>query len=182
MKTPIKINNGDPATPYDFGSGQVSLSGPLQPGLVYDIEITDYLQYLCNSGYNTSQIKLISSNLPAHFSCSSNSSEEQMSNLNYPSIAVSFFNDHKSIKVKRTVTNVGKEDSLYTVSVETPKDAGLEAHVTPKKLQFTKNIRRLSYQVTFKHDNSREFINGNVFGSITWTGGKYKVRIPYAVT
>ncbi|CDP16605.1 unnamed protein product [Coffea canephora] len=155
LKTPIKINNGDPATPYGFGSGQVSLSGPLQPGLVHDIEIADYLQYLCN---------------------------KQMSNLNYPSIAVSFFNDHKSFKVKRTVINVGEEDSLYTVSVGTPKDEGLEVHVNPKKLQFTKNIRKLSYQVTFRHDNSTEFINGDVFGSITWTSGNYKVRIPYVVT
>ncbi|XP_027171602.1 CO(2)-response secreted protease-like [Coffea eugenioides] len=182
LKAPIKNNNGNPATPYDFGSGQVSLSGPLQPGLVYDTEVIDYLQYLCNSGYNTSQIKLISSNLPADFSCSSNSSEEQMSNLNYPSIAVSYFYGHKSIKVKRTVANVGEEDSLYTVSVETPKGAGLEVLVNPKKLHFTKNIRKLSYQVTFRHDNSTDLINRNGFGSITWTSGKYKVRIPYVVT
>ncbi|KAL3514798.1 hypothetical protein ACH5RR_027515 [Cinchona calisaya] len=182
LNKPITIINGEPATPYEFGAGEVSTTGPLQPGLVYETEITDYLHYLCYIGYNISQIKLIASNPPANFSCPSKSNEEFISNMNYPSIAVTHFNDYKSKKVKRTVTNVGEDESVYTVSVERPSGAGLEVQVTPQKLQFTKNDKKLSYEVTFRHDNSSSLINGDVFGSITWTNGKNKVRIPFVVT
>lgn len=90
-KSPIDLNGNAEflATPYDFGAGVATLSGPLQPGLVYETEITDYLQFLCSQGYNTSTIKLILKKLPDNFSCHANSSDELMSNMNYPSIAVS---------------------------------------------------------------------------------------------
>ncbi|KAL3514801.1 hypothetical protein ACH5RR_027518 [Cinchona calisaya] len=179
MKGPITVGNGDhPATPYDFGSGEVSTSGPLYPGLVYETEIAEYLQFLCNDGYDISKIKLISPNLPDHFSCPRKSDADVISNMNYPSIAISKFNKNEIKKVRRTVTNVGEDETLYTVIVNTPTK--LQVQVIPNKLQFTKKNDKLSYEVTFRRTTSS--LNGVVFGSITWTNGKYKIRSPFSAT
>ncbi|XP_004228919.2 CO(2)-response secreted protease-like [Solanum lycopersicum] len=177
-KSPIDLNGNAEflATPYDFGAGVATLSGPLQPGLVYETEITDYLQFLCSQGYNTSTIKLILKKLPDNFSCHANSSDELMSNMNYPSIAVSLSKVRKTKKVIRTLTRIGDEESEYTATITTPDV--LRVEVSPKKLKFTSDKKKLSYQVTFKAmSREKEF-----FGSITWSNGKYKVRSPFVAS
>ncbi|KAH0727984.1 hypothetical protein KY284_003849 [Solanum tuberosum] len=178
-KSPVIVNSAYGeylATPYDFGAGVATLSGPSQPGLVYETKITDYLQFLCSQGYNTSTIKLISKKLPDNFSCHANSSDESMSNMNYPSIAVSLSKERETKKLTRTLTRIDDEESEYTATITTP-DA-LRVEVSPKKLKFTSDRKKLSYQVTFKAmSREREF-----FGSITWTNGKYKVRSPFVAS
>ncbi|XP_071924255.1 CO(2)-response secreted protease-like [Coffea arabica] len=177
LKAQITTNSGEPATPYDSGAGEVSTTGPFQPGLVYETEITEYLQFLCNNGYDISKIKLISPDLPKTFSCPSNSSGDLISNMNYPSIAVSGLKVNEWKKVLRTATSVGEDESVYTATVDTP--TGLEVQVTPNKLQFTKNDKKLSYEVAFKPSGA---VNGDLFGSISWTNGKYRVRSPFVVS
>ncbi|KAK8601352.1 hypothetical protein V6N12_051189 [Hibiscus sabdariffa] len=50
LKAPITTEKGVPATPYDFGAGEVSPTGPLEPGLVYETTDVDYLNFLCYHG------------------------------------------------------------------------------------------------------------------------------------
>ncbi|CAI9116990.1 OLC1v1018294C1 [Oldenlandia corymbosa var. corymbosa] len=181
LKAPITNHLGNPATPDEYGAGEATLFGPLQPGLVYETEISDYLLFLCNMGYDVDQIKLIPKHLPANFSCPSDAKEDLISNMNYPSIAIARFNDSKRKKVKRTVTNVGsEEESVYIASVEMSTD-DLKVQVNPTKLHFTKKKKKLSYEVTFKHQNSSSSLSGLAYGSITWTNEKYTVRIPFVV-
>nr|XP_016497907.1 PREDICTED: CO(2)-response secreted protease-like [Nicotiana tabacum] len=179
LKTPMLVNSAYGeylADPYDFGAGVATMSGPREPGLVYETEITDYLLFLCSAGYNTSTVKLISKTVPDSFSCPTNASAESMSNMNYPSIAVSMSEERETKKVTRTLTNFGKEESEYTAIITAP-DA-LRVRVHPSKLKFTSSTKKLSYQVTFKATSrEREF-----FGSITWASGKYKVRSPFVVS
>lgn len=164
------------ATPHDYGAGEVSPGAALQPGLDYETQTEDYLQFLCNYGYNVSTIKLIAA-VPDKFECSKNSSVDLISNLNYPSISVSKFNG-KERTVSRVVTNVGaEEDTSYVVSVKSPD--GLDVKVNPVKLWFTKNIKSLSYEVTFSGSGSS--LKGSLFGSITWSDGVHRVRSPFAV-
>ncbi|KAK9113271.1 hypothetical protein Scep_020790 [Stephania cephalantha] len=113
------------------------------------------------------------------FECPNNSSTDLISNLNYPSIAVSKFNGKESKKVSRTVTNVGsKEDrATYTVSIKSP--SGLNVKVVPERLVFTENDKKLGYQVIFSPSSS---VTKDMFGSITWSNGKYKVRTPFVVS
>lgn len=168
--------NGSAATPYDFGAGEVSPSGALQPALVYETEMDDYLHFLCNYGYELSTIKLIS-NVSEEFECPKDSSEDLISNLNYPSIAISGF-DEEGKKVNRTVTNVGTDDEiLFTATVKTPQ--GLDVKVVPDKLQFSKINKKLSYQVIF---SASALVDSDLFGSITWTDGKHRVRTPFVVS
>ncbi|MCD7453377.1 hypothetical protein HAX54_020792 [Datura stramonium] len=178
-KSPMIVNSAYGqylATPYDFGAGVATLSGPLNPGLVYETEITDYLQFLCSTGYNTSTIKLISKTLPNNFSCPANSIDESVSNMNYPSIAVSLTKVRETKEVTRTLTRIGDEESEYTATITAP-DA-LRVEVSPQKLKFTSDRKKLSYHVTFKATSREE----EFFGSITWTNGKYKVRSPFVAS
>ncbi|KAG9148514.1 hypothetical protein Leryth_025575 [Lithospermum erythrorhizon] len=177
LKTRTMTNLGSVASPYDVGAGEVSISEPLHPGLVYETEATDYLLFLCNTGYNISKIRLIAATIPNGFSCPTNSSEDSISNINYPSIAISNIQVNNSKKVARTVMNVGEDESTYTVEVEAP--SGIKVEVEPSKLQFTKMNEKQTYEVTFSTITTP---NGDAFGSITWTNGKYRVRSPIVVS
>lgn len=176
MKTPITTEKGT-ATPYDFGAGEVTTTGPLQPGLVYETTAIDYLNFLCYHGYNISTIKIIANNTDG-FTCPEESSTGLISDINYPSIAISKFNEKSGRKVNRTLTNVGGDGkTVYTVTIDAPE--GLDVQVVPDKLQFTNNGDKSSYQVSFSAANP---LKTDVFGSITWSNGKYKVRSPFAVS
>ncbi|TXG52014.1 hypothetical protein EZV62_021183 [Acer yangbiense] len=176
-KAAITTDSGSIATPYDFGAGEISPTAPLQPGLVYETDIVDYLNFLCYSGYNISNIKVIATTIPKNFTCPEESSIDLISNINYPSISISGFKESRT--VTRTATNVaGDGESSYVVSTDAPK--GISVKVIPDKLQFSKNGQKLSYQVTFSSTGSS--LKEDLFGSITWSNGKYKVRIPFVVS
>ncbi|KAL5845347.1 hypothetical protein ACOSQ4_011305 [Xanthoceras sorbifolium] len=178
-KDAITTDSGSIATPYDFGAGEISPTAPLQPGLVYETTTVDYLNFLCYSGFDISKIKVIASTIANNFTCPKESSIDLISNINYPSIAISNFSGKESKTVIRTVTNVaGDDESIYVVSTDAPK--GLTVKVIPGKLQFSKNGQKLSYQVTFSSTASS--LKEDVFGSITWSNGKYKVRSPFVVS
>ncbi|KAK2983376.1 hypothetical protein RJ640_020816, partial [Escallonia rubra] len=67
LKTPIATEYWSIGTPYDYGTGEVSPTRSLDPGLIYETGTIDYLQFLCNYGYNLSTIKLLASRLPDGF-------------------------------------------------------------------------------------------------------------------
>lgn len=176
MRAPITTSSGLLATPYEYGAGEVSTSKAAQPGLVYENENFDYLFFLCNFGYNLSTIKLIAANIPDGFSCPENSNEDLISNMNYPSIAITGLSGSKT--VTRTVTNVGGVETVYGATVDAPD--GVNVKVVPDKLQFTKDKTKQTYQVTFTPVGSSSM--GDMFGSITWSNGNYDVRSPFVVS
>lgn len=180
LKAPITTDSGSIATPYDYGAGEVTTSGPLQPGLVYETSTLDYLNYLCYSGHDISAIEAIAKTIPSDFACPNDSNADYISNINYPSIAISKFNGKPSKNVSRTVTNVaGDGETVYSVSVDAP--SGVNVEVVPDELRFTKNNEKLSYQVTFS-SLSASPMKEDAFGSITWTNGKYRVRSPFVLS
>ncbi|KAI8013913.1 CO(2)-response secreted protease [Camellia lanceoleosa] len=66
---------------------------------------------------------------------------------------------------------------MTTVTVDVP--SGLNVQVAPDKLQFTKASKKMGYTVIFTLTGSVP--EGGMFGSITWTNGKYRVRSPFVV-
>ncbi|KAF2297967.1 hypothetical protein GH714_006785 [Hevea brasiliensis] len=170
-------DSGAIATAYDYGAGEISATGPLQPGLVYETTAIDYINFLCYHGYDTSTIKVISATLPDGFTCPKDSSSDLISNINYPSIAVFNLAANQIRNVSRTLTNVGGDGATsYTPMLSLPH--GLGVAVDPMELKFTGNGQRLSYQVVFNAPSPMD----DVFGSITWTNGKFKVRTPFVVS
>ncbi|VVA91959.1 unnamed protein product [Arabis nemorensis] len=181
--THITTETGDKATPYDFGAGQVTIFGSSSPGLVYETNYMDYLNFLCYFGFTTDQVRKISNRIPEGFACPEQSSKEDISNINYPSISIWNFNGEESRRVIRTVTNVasrlvGEANTVYTVSIDAPK--GLLVRVIPRRLHFRKIGDKLSYKVIFSSTTST--LKEDSFGSITWSNGIYRVHSPFVVT
>lgn len=134
----------------------------------------DYIRFLCNIGYGVSKIRNIAL---TNYSCSGNSNSDAISNMNYPSIAISNSKQNKRKTVNRTAINVGEEDLTYTTIVEAP--AAVKVEVVPNELQFRKNVNKLNFQVTFKLTATSEKY---LCSSITWSNSKQKVRSTFAVS
>ncbi|GER50257.1 subtilase family protein [Striga asiatica] len=169
-----------PATPYDYGSGHLSLDRAMDPGLVYDLTEDDYVGFLCAIEYGPKTIQVITR---ARMNCPER--KPMPENLNYPSIAAVFSAGSKGVSSKtffRVVKNVGEVNSVYRVKVEAPK--GVRVSVKPWKLEFKEGVKSLGYYVTITVDGGKLVLDdsGAVFGSISWVDGKRVVRSPIVVT
>lgn len=144
----------------------------MDPGLIYDASIDDYIQFLCSVGYSSRSISnLMETKL---IKCKKDGHRGQ--NLNLPSIVIP--NLKKRLTVTRTVTNVGHEGSVYEATVRPPH--GTTVRVEPPVLRFNLTARVLTYKVSFA--SAREKVQGGYrFGSLTWTDGEHFVRSPIAV-
>ncbi|XP_065864503.1 subtilisin-like protease SBT5.4 [Euphorbia lathyris] len=159
------------ATPFDYGAGHVRPNQAMDPGLVYDLTVDDYLNFLCSRGYNQSLIKLFSGE---SYSCPESFNLED---FNYPSISiVNLMNE--TLTVSRRVKNVGTPGT-YKVSVKQPN--GVSVWVKPESLEFEKIGEEKSFEVSFKaKSEGRDDVN-YVFGGLTWSDGKHYVRSPIVV-
>ncbi|XXG76247.1 hypothetical protein AAC387_Pa08g0639 [Persea americana] len=158
------------AGPFDFGGGIVNPNRASDPGLIYDMGVTDYVHYLCSIGYNNSAI----SKLTLHPSICPNKTPSIL-NLNLPSITVP--NLRSSVTITRTVTNVGPIDSTYVTSVEQP--FGVKVAVRPQALVFNSTVKKLSFTITLS--SSHKTIGQYYMGSLSWSDGIHKVTSPISV-
>ncbi|KAF9601043.1 hypothetical protein IFM89_015028 [Coptis chinensis] len=173
MGKPITNSSDGFASPHDTGAGEISPLRALNPGLVYETRTTDYLYFLCYYGYKDNVIHSVSGN---NFTCPKNSSEDLISDLNYPSISISKLEGFHSVRtITRTVTNVGSRNSTYIVNVDSPISLGVI--VSPKRLMFS-GPARASFRVSFYNKGATK---GYKFGSITWSDGIHSVRTTFAV-
>ncbi|KAJ3707949.1 hypothetical protein LUZ61_011654 [Rhynchospora tenuis] len=154
------------ATPFSYGSGHVNPNAAADPGLVYDLTATDYLNFLCSLGYNSSQL----ASFQTGYNCPSKPQDSK--DLNYPSFTISQL--IQSVTVSRTVKNVGPAGT-YTATVEEP--SGIRVKVEPNSLKFGVGEEK-KFMVTFHVDTPS---SDYVFGSITWSDGTRHVRSPVAV-
>lgn len=169
-----------PSTPYAFGSGHLNLGLAMDPGLVYDITNTDYINFLCAIGYGPKIIQVITRspvNCPVK--------KPLPENLNYPSVAALFPISSRGVSSKmfiRTVTNVGPANGVYAAKIESPK--GVTVSVKPSKLVFSERVKKISFIVTVTADSKNLILDdsGAVFGSLSWSDGKHVVRSPIVVT
>ncbi|KAK9689659.1 hypothetical protein RND81_09G073400 [Saponaria officinalis] len=157
------------ANPFSYGAGHVQPNKAMDPGLVYDLTIKDYLFFLCAQGYNDSSIALFFKN---PYTCPKKLS---VTNFNYPSITVP--NLRKSITVSRTLKNVGSS-STYSVYVQKPH--GISISVKPRVLTFGKLGEEKNFYVTMKVRKMKTPKN-YVFGRLTWSDGVHHVSSPIIV-
>nr|GMD55230.1 subtilisin-like protease SBT1.7 [Ipomoea batatas] len=170
----IDAATGKPSTPYDHGSGHVDPVSALNPGLIYDANTDDYLNFLCALNYTPSDINILSRR---NFTCDS-TKKYSAGDLNYPSFAVPLSGSKSSAKHTRTLTNVG-ESGTYKVSVSSPNS--VKVSVEPQTLSFTTMNEKKSYTVTFSAPAAMAS-GTNMFGRIEWSDGKHVVGSPVAIT
>ncbi|XP_057780228.1 subtilisin-like protease SBT3.18 [Salvia miltiorrhiza] len=162
------------ADPFDIGLGHINPLKALDPGLVYDATMTDYVHFLCNMGYSEAQIQAMHICPLLIIMCPDK--PEPNWNINYPSITV--WDLRYATTVKRSVRNVGhSKTGVYYVSVVKPH--GLEVVVWPKVLVFSPFKEEITYHVTM---SPLKISQGRYdFGSIMWSDGFHHVRSPLVV-
>ncbi|KAG6624632.1 subtilisin-like protease SBT3 [Carya illinoinensis] len=182
---PIKDKGGDNintvATPLAMGAGHINPNKAINPGLIYDVKLEDYVNLLCALNYSMKQIKIITKS--ASNKCSSTTSSLD---LNYPSF-IAFFNANDSNsdattvqEFHRTVTNVGDGQSIYVASITPIK--GIQVSVKPDKLVFKEKNEKQSFKLAI--EGPRLLKEATVFGYLSWvhTAGKYIVNSPIVAT
>ncbi|CAI0447341.1 unnamed protein product [Linum tenue] len=181
--TIIDMTTATAGTPLDFGSGHVNPNRAMDPGLVYDVGVKDYMNYLCAMNYTKPQIAVITGESPGSISC-----EFATLDLNYPSFSVVMNNTNTSIVVfQRVVTNVAAGGSVYRGDLEIPK--GMKVVVEPATIRFDEKYSTAAFNVTVEVDLSgiggvdyvgikSDYI-GN-YGYLTWVelNGTHVVRSP----
>lgn len=140
--------DGAAATVFDYGNGHVDPVAALDPGLVYDIQPAEYLDFLCAFNYTDDQIRSISRD---GFSCDP-AGGYSLYDLNYPSFAV-WYDTHtttgaKTVTFHRNVTNVGSGAATYTVSVAVEDASKVQVVVEPETLSFGASGEGQTYSVT----------------------------------
>lgn len=174
MKKPLINSTNNYANPHEVGVGEINPIKALNPGLVFETITENYLEFLCYYGYKEKDIRSMSH---TKFNCPKVSTEELISNINYPSISVSKLNRHQPVMtIKRTATNVGAPNSTYIAKVNAP--VGLVVKVLPEKIVFAEGVRKVSFQVSFY---GKEAPTGYSFGSITWFDGRHSVNTVFSV-
>jgi hypothetical protein len=171
---------GNASTPFAFGAGHVDPQRALDPGLIYDLGIDDYVNFLCSRNYTEKAIRVITR---TNVSCPAQ--RVQPGNLNYPSFAA-FFNQSRSGNLStsfmRTVTNVGPPMSTYTATVIAPR--GAEVTVDPKMLRFSKKDEKLRFVLSVRAKPLKvpPGTSDTDFGFLSWSDGKRVVRSSIVIT
>lgn len=170
------LASGDESSPFVHGAGHVDPNRALNPGLVYDIDVDDYVGFLCAIGYEPRRIAVFLREPMSSTVCANRMASP--GELNYPSFSVVLTSNGDVVKYRRVVKNVGSSaDAVYEVKVDAPEN--VEVSVSPSKLEFSAENQILSYEITF----SSIALGSSTpkFGSIEWTDGTHRVRSPIAV-
>nr|XP_043612311.1 subtilisin-like serine-protease S [Erigeron canadensis] len=166
----IKNDDSTTATPFDYGSGHINPAAAIDPGLIYDYDDNDIINFLCSYGASFAQLKNLTD---TPVTCKNSSTPSY--NFNYPSIGVA--NMAGKLSVYRTVTYMGQGPAVYYSKLELL--TGVKASVYPNVLKFAKAGEKMTYRVDFIPYKSS---NGSfVFGSLTWWNKIHSVRSPIAV-
>ncbi|KAJ4712910.1 Subtilisin-like protease [Melia azedarach] len=160
---------------FAIGAGHVNPSIANDPGLVFDLQPDDYIPYLCGLNYTDRQIAIL---VQRKVKCSEISRIKE-AQLNYPSFSLSLGTTDQTYT--RTVTNVGKPNSVYKHWIVAPE--GVDVEVTPEALQFNEMNQKASFAVTFKRTSHGRNRGDKPFGQgyIKWVSKEHAVRIPLAV-
>ncbi|XP_058743834.1 subtilisin-like protease SBT1.9 [Vicia villosa] len=164
------------ATPFALGAGHVNPNRALDPGLVYDVGVQDYVNLLCALNYSHKNITTITRT-------SSNDCSKPSLDLNYPSFIAFFDSGNSSSKTihefQRTVTNVGEGQTIYVANITPIK--GFSISVVPNKLVFHEKNEKLSFKLRIEVDRMTKFKKVS-FGYLSWMDVKHVVRSPIVVT
>ncbi|XP_028804577.1 subtilisin-like protease SBT5.4 [Neltuma alba] len=155
------------ATPFEFGSGHIRPNQAIDPGLVYDLTLKDYLNLMCGLNYNATNLRLF---YDAPYKCPYS---YNIFNFSYPSITIPVL--YSSVNVSRSLKNVGLPGT-YVARVLSPP--GLTINVEPKTLTFDKVGEERSFTLTIeviRHGPE------TTFGRTIWSDGKHFVRSPITV-
>lgn len=164
-----------PDLEFAYGSGHLNPTDAINPGLVYDANETDYINFLCKQGYNDTNLRLITGD---NSSVCYSTEPGRAWDLNYPSFSLALLDGQEILAdFTRTVTNVGSPNSTYTARVYMPPNINVE--VKPSTLSFSSVGETQSFTLTV---NGPPITQQPIMsGAIIWEDGDYQVRSPIVI-
>lgn len=159
------------STPFEYGVGHIRPNRAMDPGLVYDLSIADYIDFLCTRSYNSSGMAAF---IGKRYTCPSESIAVE--NFNYPTITIHALAG--SFTITRKVKNVGGAPATYRARVRAPN--GIAVEVAPEVLEFASVGEERTFNVTVRSSNASVGV-GYVFGRLIWSDGVHHVRSPLVV-
>ncbi|CAB4271346.1 unnamed protein product [Prunus armeniaca] len=159
---------------FAYRSGLLNPTKAVDPGLVFDASEKDYVDFLCKQSYNSTTVR----KLTGDKSVCRGIKPARAWDLNYPSFSLAVEDGHE-IKgnFHRTVTNVGKPNSTYNVSIVMPDS--IKVNVEPSVLSFTDVGEKKSFRVDVNGPHITQV--PIISGSITWKNGKHVVKSPLVI-
>ncbi|CAO2186467.1 unnamed protein product [Urochloa humidicola] len=154
-------------------AGHVNPTRAVDPGLVYDLNVTDYSGYFCDlfgeedQAYAEDTLSDVVRDL--HLTCSALPKIPE-AQLNYPTIMVPIVDIGMST-VQRTLTNVGPGAETYTAKFYF-QDDDIYSEVSPDTLHFSQTGERLTFNVSIDYEALKDLIEG----SLIWASDKHTVR------
>lgn len=166
---------------FGIGAGHINPQMAANPGLIYDANVSDYINFLCSLNYTVEQMKPYAERSNP---CSGHPGSP--GDLNYPSFSVVFKHHIYVQELKRTLTNVGEVlPEMYRVRIANPRADKVTITVGPRNLTFSKLHEKQSYTIKFERtyiaDNSSSLTDQMVFGFISWESDQHIVGSPIAV-
>jgi subtilisin family serine protease len=168
----VKEDGLTKADPFDFGAGHVNANKALDPGLVYEAGLLDYLAGVCGTD---SAADLFADPAATCAQLEGLGFSTDASDLNLPSIGIAELPGKQT--VTRYVTNVSGKFSRYRVTFKAPP--GYRVQIKPENLAMQPGETK-SYTVTI---TNRDAPAGEWrFGWLKWADNKgHAVRSPIAV-
>jgi len=160
-------------TPLDYGAGETRPKRSINPGLVYDSDVLDWIGFLCGS------------ELGAEFCEGNDIPVLDPSDMNYPTVAIGALAGKQT--VHRTLTNVSGMKSTYRGVIKQPDGV----HVKVRPARFTLGAgKSQDVRITFTRTDAA--LDEYAFGRLIWKSKKlrggtkfptvrYKVRTELAV-
>lgn len=163
---------------FSTGAGLINPTKALSPGLVYEADHQEYIDFLCKEGY--SGIRLMTLTGDANANCSKlGKLSTSVDGINYPSMQYKVENSERPIHAvfRRRVTNVGPSNTVYKAQA---KALGLNITVIPNTLKFTTHIKQRSFKVVVTGPPMGDDAN-IISGEIMWRDAAHAVRSPVVV-
>ncbi|PNT66989.1 hypothetical protein BRADI_3g19320v3 [Brachypodium distachyon] len=164
---------------FAVGAGHVNPEKAVDPGLIYDIAPTEYIGYLCGM-YTDQEVSVIARTV---VNCSTVTVIPQ-SQLNYPSIAVTFPVNRTALApmiVKRTVKLVGESPAEYQAVIEVPAGGSVNVTVSPSVLSFSEASPVQNFTVLV-WSLSAETSPAPTKAALLWVSARHTVRSPISIS
>lgn len=159
---------------FAYGSGHINPLKAVDPGLIFDAHVADYVHFLCKQGYNTTTLKLITGDSS---STCGRTKPGRAWDLNYPSFSLAVEDgQHINAVFTRTVTNVGSPNSTYTIKAHTPFSG---VSVKPSTISFSYVGEKKSFTVKVTGPPIAQ--QPIMSGAIVLTDGIHVVRSPLVI-
>lgn len=155
----VKDNVSTAIRIFRQGAGHVMPNSAMDPGVVYDANFTDWLNFICGTQ-------------PGDFCNGSNAIDP--SDLNQASIAIGAMAGVKT--VTRRLTNVS--DSALSLDASVSGLSGITVSVSPSTLLLDVGETK-EFEVSFTNDGAA--LNSYTGGFLIWSGEGYTARSPVVV-